>query len=453
MNKKMLTLVGCLLATAAVAAKEVVPAPVVASEASLEARLAVLEAQLNNKADKSALEGMTKDFEFHGYARSGMLLNAERGLRKGSSLNRNLIGRLGNEQETYAEFELVKGWRMENGSWAKFHAMLDTESGSLNDNSGSGDNGWDGSDIRARQVFVEMGNLPSFTGAFKESTLWAGRRYYNRRDIHITDMYYTNFSGTGAGIQNVKVGSGALSVAVLGNENTDVAYEFIENGEEKERIDGTVIGTVIGYNVGNWEFDLAAAKSQDNDDLGKDRAKDGYGLFGQYNIGSYYGLTSGFSKVFAQAGTGIASGWSLGNLGRNAGADKDDKSYRIGTWGLANLNNDWDLFTVATVKYDDSNDNVTTANFAMRPVYKINQNFELQFEAGIGYEEVNRNNAPDSDATFYKLTVAPTFKLDTNFWARPEIRTFVSYLGSDEKIVNDDQKNGINVGVQAEVWF
>ncbi|MGL6100649.1 MAG: hypothetical protein ACRCZ9_07960, partial [Fusobacteriaceae bacterium] len=66
MNKKMLTLVGCLLATAAVAAKEVVPTPVVASEASLEARLAVLEAQLSNKADKSALEGMTKDFEFHG---------------------------------------------------------------------------------------------------------------------------------------------------------------------------------------------------------------------------------------------------------------------------------------------------------------------------------------------------------------------------------------------------
>ncbi|MGL4980752.1 MAG: carbohydrate porin, partial [Fusobacteriaceae bacterium] len=48
---------------------------------------------------------------------------------------------------------------------------------------------------------------------------------------------------------------------------------------------------------------------------------------------------------------------------------------------------------------------------------------------------------------------APTFKLDTNFWARPEIRTFVSYLGADEKVINDDQKNGINVGVQAEVWF
>ncbi|MGL5964228.1 MAG: carbohydrate porin, partial [Fusobacteriaceae bacterium] len=81
------------------------------------------------------------------------------------------------------------------------------------------------------------------------------------------------------------------------------------------------------------------------------------------------------------------------------------------------------------------------------------ENFELQFEAGIGYEEVDKKNAPNSDVTFYKFTVAPTFKLDTNFWARPEIRTFVSYLGADEKVINDDQKNGINVGVQAEVWF
>ncbi|MGL5950379.1 MAG: carbohydrate porin, partial [Cetobacterium sp.] len=59
----------------------------------------------------------------------------------------------------------------------------------------------------------------------------------------------------------------------------------------------------------------------------------------------------------------------------------------------------------------------------------------------------------------YKLTFAPTFKLDTNqFWARPEIRTYVSYLGyrdefKSEGIKEKDSEKGLTVGVQAEVWF
>ncbi|MGL6120761.1 MAG: hypothetical protein ACRC0V_09675, partial [Fusobacteriaceae bacterium] len=94
MNKKLLTLLGCLLVAGAASAKEVVVEPTKTLEVNLEKRIEMLEAQLNNKADKSALEGMTKDFEFHGYARSGLLLDGRNGLKKASAFNKSLIGRL-----------------------------------------------------------------------------------------------------------------------------------------------------------------------------------------------------------------------------------------------------------------------------------------------------------------------------------------------------------------------
>ena len=31
-----------------------------------------------------------------------------------------------------------------------------------------------------------------------EATVWAGKRFYQRHDIHISDFYYWNMSGPGA---------------------------------------------------------------------------------------------------------------------------------------------------------------------------------------------------------------------------------------------------------------
>ncbi|MGL4568355.1 MAG: carbohydrate porin, partial [Fusobacteriaceae bacterium] len=356
--------------------------------ASLEARLAVLEAQLNNKADKSALEGMTKDFEFHGYARSGILLDTSNGLKKGSNINKNLIGRLGNEDDTYLEAELVKTWRMENGSWAKFHVMFADGSGNYDDNSGWGDSG-----LNTRQVFVEMGNLPTFTGAFKDSTIWAGKRYYNRRDIHITDYYYTDYSGTGAGIDNIKVGSGALNVGVIGRDSS------VGDSEN-------ITGLQLKYAVGSWEFDLTGTYSDDRDSIFDDLATSGAQLFAQYNHSNFYGMTNGFSKFYAQAGMGLNAGSGLGRINPWDDNLQDGHSYELGTWGVANINSKWDLFTQLYGQFDsevvqkDRED--FTAAFAMRPVYKINENFELQFEAGIGFNQSDVDGEKE-DTTSYKL--------------------------------------------------
>ena len=48
--------------------------------------------------------------------------------------------------------------------------------------------------------------------------IWAGKRYYQRKDIHIMDYYYLNNGGTGFGVENIAVGNlGSVSVALIKN--------------------------------------------------------------------------------------------------------------------------------------------------------------------------------------------------------------------------------------------
>lgn len=41
------------------------------------------------------------------------------------------------------------------------------------------------------------------------STLWAGKRFYQRHDVHMIDFYYWDISGPGAGLENVDLGFGS----------------------------------------------------------------------------------------------------------------------------------------------------------------------------------------------------------------------------------------------------
>ena len=43
--------------------------------------------------------------------------------------------------------------------------------------------------------------------------MWAGKRFYQRHDVHMIDFYYWDISGPGAGLENIDVGVGKLSFA------------------------------------------------------------------------------------------------------------------------------------------------------------------------------------------------------------------------------------------------
>lgn len=432
--KKNLILLSCMLLVGTLS-----------TTAKAEMTLEEMEKELNaTKARLDEVEDKTSsfnDFEFHGYARSGVLVSDSR--TDGDNFKApGFTGyRLGNENDIGWELGLVKNLKMEDGSNAKFHLLLSNYTGDRYDEAVD-------QPVQAQQIFVEMNKLPTFTGSFTDSTIWAGKRYYERKDFHINDWKYTNMSGTGAGVTNIDVGPGNLNLAFIANDldNTDdKVYNLDARYKGLELLDGT------------WEYVVTLKQAKDSDG-----AEDGFQLGAIYDREDFYGIANGTTKVVIQYGDGL--GTRLGYTDSTEDFSSDSYAYRFATDGLVNLNEKWDLFAQAifeeredygSVSYGDDQ---TWFSAGARPVYKINKNFELQFE--LGYDYVDYDSL-DVSGSITKFTFAPTFKLDTgDFWARPEIRTFVTYAVWDDDLnavepIGDSATadNGLNFGVQAEIWF
>jgi len=132
--------------------------------------------------------------EFAGYLRSGVGTSTGSGKQQCFQLpGAQTKYRLGNECEQYAELELRQDLlTLDDGSVLSVDAMAslynkyDRALKFQGENNGS---------ARMPQMYAQWSNLPSLNGG----SLWAGRRYYKRNDIHISDFYYWNQSAPVAG--------------------------------------------------------------------------------------------------------------------------------------------------------------------------------------------------------------------------------------------------------------
>ena len=166
--------------------------------------------------------------DFHGYFRAGVQNNLTNGGAVycfGNGNAGHLMGRLGDECDTYAEIALTQevfnkaknkftvntlvAWGSAEGNWDK-QGNSWQGLGKGGDRAGeNGDSAWNGQRASIREAWAGY-TLPM--GA----QIWAGKRFYQRKDIHILDFYYLNDSGTGAGIENIPVGNlGQAAFAVI----------------------------------------------------------------------------------------------------------------------------------------------------------------------------------------------------------------------------------------------
>lgn len=169
-------------------------------------------------------------FEMHGYMRAGMGRSANGGEQVGfwlpttdTSVTNGPGYRLGNEIDNYIELEMVvrayeKG--AENftlhfrPTFREYYSSKDASS----DFGGAPDgNRTDNKNqmIYLREAYGEAGGFLGTSDTFKDATIWAGRRFYQRHDLHLRDQWYWNNSGDGFGIQNVNLGFGKLHVAYI----------------------------------------------------------------------------------------------------------------------------------------------------------------------------------------------------------------------------------------------
>jgi maltoporin len=442
------------------------------------------------------MAGSALAVDFNGYVRSGLGISGENGENIG--YEKGKLGRLGNENDTF--FEVGLGQELYNEDGVSFY--LD----SLIAHSVAGNNDWEPSPSALRVINVQAKGLIK---SDKDATLWVGKRYYQRRDIHITDFYYLNTSsGAGVGLENLSVGGGKLSTAIImddGKQRGDATYGWVNTYADPDNANPGDEPTPEWKKTGFGE-DTVNAFTIDVRYAGIDLWEDAnLELTGAYNVGNakkdqtlaaddgllvgailQQGLSAGFNQTVLQYGTNSYAAQMPGLGGGNNYDRTDDKNngangFRIFNWGVAGLSDNWEighqiLFAQAkdvstTSQWTTSSEtgvaggltvkdssltagqmDHTFANVVVRPAYKWNNNMKTVFEAGYYQEEKKQSAAKDKFAAS-KFTIAQTWAPNASFWARPEIRVFGSYFKDHEGTASGFDDSEFTIGAQFEAWW
>lgn len=154
--------------------------------------------------------------DFHGYARTGTSTTASGGAQycyNDPVDGAHYTGRLGDECDTYGEIGL--GQQYDSAEGAKFYldSMFSFQAlyqgndyQSLTNSTDKDSRG----DWALRQLNVTAKNVLK---SAPDTTFWVGKRYYQRKDVHILDLYYLNNSGNGFGVEDISAGPGKISLA------------------------------------------------------------------------------------------------------------------------------------------------------------------------------------------------------------------------------------------------
>jgi maltoporin len=396
---------------------------------------------------------------FHGYMRGGAGGSAGKGPQSCYGLGGNTMKyRLGNECDSYFEGGTTWDFNKPGDDGVVFTGTLWANEFSPSSTYGSS--------LGLAKAYIEAKNLDFLGGG----VLWVGERYYYRPDIHMLDLQFINLNGTGGGVDNIAVGQGKFSYAILKDSDNAstmtsagvltattaaVRQNFIYKGlpaNPGANID--IIASLItgqGVNKNNG-YNITVLHKQD--------AFGGGNTFGvQYGVGP---------------GTGIGPGGPgndrIGAAG-STGADSGVKRTRILDDLVIHPTEKFSAELVVVRQKDQGDGSAGTTpgsstwtSFGVRPSYALARHIKLQAE--LGTDNVTFSSGAASQQ-LTKLTIAPTVALDANsYWSRPELRFYITHAvwnDAAKAAVNPAPAGGLNpqgnstagtsLGVQLEAWW
>ncbi len=412
--------------------------------------------------------------DFNGYVRSGIGLSGDAGENIG--YEKGKIGRLGNENDTF--FEVGLGQELYNVDGVSFY--LD----SLIAHAVDGNNDWEESPSALRVINVQAKGLIK---ADRDATLWVGKRYYQRRDIHITDFYYLNTSsGAGVGLENLSLGGGKLSTALItddGNQNGKEAYGWVDTDENAATApDWGLTGGYASDKVNAYTFDVRYSGINLWSDASLEVAvaynfaheKDGLAVKADdgalLSAIMHQNVKNGFNQTVFQFGTNSYAAQMPGlgggnNYDRTDELNNDGQGFRVINWGVVGVGDSWEVGHQLMFAYADDiaatdSDGKraggkmehTLANIVVRPEYKWDEQMKTIFELGY-YTEEKKSAGVTDKASASKYTVAQAWSAGSSFWARPEIRVYASYFQDHEGEAFNSSDSEMTVGAQFEAWW
>ncbi|MES9991722.1 MAG: carbohydrate porin [Candidatus Thiodiazotropha sp.] len=458
----------------------------------MEQKLERLEAEKEQEKlaeEKKQKEDDFKSFEFHGYSRAGFGWNKDGGTGNQYRWNYDASGldehywRLGNEpHDAYTALSFIKNIETDDQSFVKFDATIIIAP--------RAEDNFERTEVVVRQLYSEMGNFSWAPGV----TFWAGQKWYRQPgDQHITDWQFLDIAGYGGGIGDIPIGESAkFSIAALGfideNEYETVSgdtTEITDNGEPASYVVDFRVEE-IPFGMGNILIQFAPTwtsggefsepiLADDGSSISKLDSESGWMSAVYLNFDDFFGILEGGSgRIIGRYGKGYGS--TLFNnryMQPNPFATSIDwgnsSRWSLMLDGVMEFSPRFQIMPVVAYQYFDNglkrNNSVTKILYGGRAKYSINKNIALQLEAGAVYLDSEPTITADGHLqdTLYKVTFAPTIQPKLGFWARPEIRFYVTYAWWDDTESNAflddpagieaDDTSGLNYGMQMEIWF
>jgi maltoporin len=379
--------------------------------------------------------------DFGGYFRSGFGTSSSGGKEACFGLaGAGSKFRLGNECETYGELAFGgEAYKGQNGMNVRINTRLAFV---VNQ-----DQDWEQFSPSWREMNVVAENIG--TGAFSKAKAWVGKRFYDRQDVHISDYYFWNNSGPGAGLENIDLGAAKLAYAIVRNSDpadskrNALTHDF-RFSDIKVNPDGAL---TLGAQITQKRLATGAAD-----------IANGYLLNVMHTQGN---LMGGFNKLDLQYGKGSG----VGTGGVNFGAASDDSVVRLVEQIMVQpAGTHWS--GMGTFVYEDTKratGHTKWTSFGVRPIYHFSDTFNLAAE--LGYDQVKPDGAASRNLT--KFTIAPELSAGGSFWSRPVLRAFYTYAkwnGAAQAAatagtalsntgVFGSSTNGSTIGFQVETWW
>lgn len=448
--------------------------------------------------------------DLHGYSRAGLGWNSQGG-EQGSfympgCINNPSSGpgyRLGNEEDNYIElaFDVRAYEKGEENFKLHFRPTFREYYGAKDSSADAGGN-IDNSqqspgnqEIYIREAWGEVNGMFGSTETFKDVRIWAGRRFYQRHDLNMQDLYYWNNSGDGAGIENINLGFAKFHYAFfqqdMGNIDTSWNGGYTGNGTGASHFPGTLNDDVFNYNgketvqshdfrftdIGLWknaslqvgfEYQTPSVNKQ----LVSQQASgnppvhyyDGHRINVEYQQSALFG---GYNKIYMTWGDGSTfwNWYSPMMSNRNHWKmfidDFNIQPVRELSIGACYIYRDQHEFADTASTGDPVRD-MLWHSVGVRPTWFFSKHFNLAGE--IGYDRFNVTG-DDKPRSMLKKTIAFQIQPAASFWSRPVIRFFVTKADWNKEAQNWGTPSGMaafaavgktagtSYGAQFEAWW
>lgn len=343
--------------------------------------------------------------------------------------------RLGNECEIYIEpgLALHFGPEEETGPQLSAVGRLSIYSGPVND--------FDDTVLAVEESFFRLSNTGA--GTLSGGSVWAGMRFYRRRDVHINDYYWWDMSGLGVGVEEADLGIGTASLAYFARSGPDLEGA-LDDAPGYHRLDARLEDIALG---GQWSLDLGADLRVGLEADGPE-SEIGTMLTMAYTRADTFG---GEATLALQAGLGPAT--TLANVSDPA-AEADALAGRALATTTFDIGGGIVGQAVALAEWQS--DGREWVSIGARPVFPLFEPIYLAVEGGIDHVW----DAGGEARTLGKATVALEYKPTGGaFFDRPVARVFATTAAWNEGaeaagIAPDlDNRTGVTVGVQVEHWW